>query len=58
MSPVPKITALRGEHVTLAAAADAFLATARTANPTPTAPTPRPSTASSPCSAATGRSPT
>ncbi|MEV3986862.1 hypothetical protein [Nonomuraea sp. NPDC049758] len=33
MSPVPKITALRGEHVTLAAAADAFLATARTANP-------------------------
>ncbi|MEU1728314.1 hypothetical protein [Nonomuraea sp. NPDC005692] len=33
MSPAPKITALRGEHVTLAAAADAFLATARTANP-------------------------
>ncbi|MFI7454404.1 tyrosine-type recombinase/integrase [Nonomuraea sp. NPDC049714] len=33
MSAAPKITALRGEHVTLAAAADAFLATARTANP-------------------------
>ncbi|MEV5561206.1 site-specific integrase, partial [Nonomuraea wenchangensis] len=33
MSAAPKIAALRGEHVTLAAAADAFLATARTANP-------------------------
>ncbi|MEV7803158.1 hypothetical protein AB0O28_09460 [Microbispora sp. NPDC088329] len=28
-----KVAALRGGHVTLAAAADAFLATARTANP-------------------------
>ncbi|WP_246063980.1 hypothetical protein [Nonomuraea longispora] len=33
MSAAPKITALRGGHVTLAAAADAFLATPRTANP-------------------------
>ncbi|GGL49968.1 tyrosine-type recombinase/integrase [Planomonospora parontospora] len=33
MSAAPKIAALRGGHVTLAAAADAFLATARTANP-------------------------
>ncbi|MEU7990633.1 hypothetical protein AB0B56_37835 [Streptosporangium canum] len=33
MSAAPKIAALRGGHVTLAAAADAFLATPRTANP-------------------------
>ncbi|GAA2702047.1 hypothetical protein GCM10010412_100050 [Nonomuraea recticatena] len=33
MSAAPKITALRSEHVTLAAAADAFLATPGTANP-------------------------
>ncbi|MEV0590407.1 tyrosine-type recombinase/integrase [Nonomuraea cavernae] len=33
MSTAPKIAALRGGHVTLAAAADAFLATPRTANP-------------------------
>ncbi|MBB5781944.1 tyrosine-type recombinase/integrase [Nonomuraea jabiensis] len=33
MSTAPKVSALRGGHVTLAAAADAFLATARTANP-------------------------
>ncbi|WP_406314658.1 tyrosine-type recombinase/integrase [Streptosporangium sp. NBC_01639] len=33
MSAAPKVAALRGGHVTLAAAADAFLATARTANP-------------------------
>ncbi|WP_431904514.1 tyrosine-type recombinase/integrase [Nonomuraea sp. bgisy101] len=33
MSAVPKITALRGGGVTLVAAADAFLATPRTANP-------------------------
>ncbi|MEV7010859.1 hypothetical protein [Streptosporangium sp. NPDC051022] len=33
MSAASKITVLRGEHVTLAAAADAFLATARTATP-------------------------
>ncbi|MFI6741641.1 hypothetical protein ACIBI9_52765 [Nonomuraea sp. NPDC050451] len=32
MSATPKITALRGGHVTLAAAADAFLATRRTSN--------------------------
>ncbi|MFI7047543.1 tyrosine-type recombinase/integrase [Streptosporangium sandarakinum] len=33
MSAAPKITALRGGDITLAEAADAFLATARTANP-------------------------
>ncbi|MGI5290595.1 tyrosine-type recombinase/integrase [Nonomuraea polychroma] len=33
MSAAPKISALRGGHITLAAAADAFLATPRTANP-------------------------
>ncbi|MFI7135195.1 tyrosine-type recombinase/integrase [Nonomuraea sp. NPDC050153] len=33
MSAVPKIAAIRGGDVSLAAAADAFLATARTANP-------------------------
>ncbi|GAA2324958.1 hypothetical protein GCM10010149_92970 [Nonomuraea roseoviolacea subsp. roseoviolacea] len=33
MSIAPKITALRGGNVTLAAAADAFLATPRTADP-------------------------
>ncbi|TYB47638.1 hypothetical protein FXF51_57505 [Nonomuraea sp. PA05] len=33
MGATPKITALRGGHVTLAAAADAFLATSRTTNP-------------------------
>jgi hypothetical protein len=33
MSAAPKITALRGGGVSLAAAADAFLATPRTANP-------------------------
>ncbi|MFD1932256.1 hypothetical protein ACFSKW_12300 [Nonomuraea mangrovi] len=33
MTATPKITALRGGHVTLAAAADAFLATPRAANP-------------------------
>lgn len=33
MSAVLKVTALRGEHVSLAAAADVFLATPRTANP-------------------------
>ncbi|MGI5490345.1 tyrosine-type recombinase/integrase [Microtetraspora malaysiensis] len=33
MSAAPKISALRGRHITLAAAADAFLATPRTANP-------------------------
>lgn len=33
MSTAPKIAALRGGHISLAAAADAFLATARTANP-------------------------
>ncbi|WP_189241072.1 tyrosine-type recombinase/integrase [Planomonospora parontospora] len=33
MSAAPKVAALRGGHVSLAAAADAFLATARTANP-------------------------
>ncbi|GAA1512917.1 site-specific integrase [Sphaerisporangium rubeum] len=33
MSAAPKVAALRGGGVTLAAAADAFLATARTANP-------------------------
>ncbi|MEV4292391.1 TFIIB-type zinc ribbon-containing protein [Nonomuraea bangladeshensis] len=33
MSAVPKVTALRGGGVSLAAAADAFLATPRTANP-------------------------
>ncbi|MEV6868193.1 hypothetical protein AB0M44_45330 [Streptosporangium subroseum] len=34
MSTVAKVAALRGGHVTLVAAADAFLATPRTANPT------------------------
>ncbi|WP_245899939.1 hypothetical protein [Nonomuraea indica] len=33
MSAAPKVTALRGGDVSLAAAADAFLATPRTANP-------------------------
>ncbi|MEV4018381.1 hypothetical protein AB0J35_48590 [Nonomuraea angiospora] len=33
MTATPKVAALRGGHVTLAAAADAFLATQRTANP-------------------------
>ncbi|MFG1616179.1 hypothetical protein ACGFI3_25745 [Nonomuraea wenchangensis] len=33
MSAAPKVSALRGGHVTLAAAANAFLATPRTANP-------------------------
>ncbi|MFI7640463.1 hypothetical protein [Nonomuraea sp. NPDC049400] len=33
MSAAPKVTALRGGGVSLAAAADAFLATPRTANP-------------------------
>ncbi|WP_436762314.1 hypothetical protein [Streptosporangium sp. V21-05] len=33
MSAAPKATALRGGGVSLAAAADAFLATPRTANP-------------------------
>ncbi|GAA3511725.1 integrase [Streptosporangium album] len=33
MSAAPKVAALRGGHVSLAAAADAFLATPRTANP-------------------------
>jgi integrase len=33
MSAAPKIAALRSGHISLAAAADAFLATARTANP-------------------------
>nr|SBO96688.1 Mobile element protein [Nonomuraea gerenzanensis] len=33
MSAAPKISALRGGHITLAAAADAFLATPPTANP-------------------------
>ena len=33
MSAAPKVAALRGGHISLAAAADAFLATARTANP-------------------------
>ncbi|WP_433234962.1 hypothetical protein ACQPYK_24425 [Streptosporangium sp. CA-135522] len=33
MSAAPKVAALRGGYVTLAAAADAFLATPRTANP-------------------------
>ncbi|MEU8398982.1 hypothetical protein AB0C28_27650 [Nonomuraea sp. NPDC048892] len=33
MSAAPEVAALRGGHVTLAAAADAFLATPRTANP-------------------------
>ncbi|MBT2235502.1 hypothetical protein [Nonomuraea sp. NEAU-A123] len=33
MSAAPKVSALRGGHVTLAAAADAFLAIPRTANP-------------------------
>ncbi|MEV4394814.1 hypothetical protein [Nonomuraea sp. NPDC049607] len=33
MSAAPKITALRGEGVSLAVAADAFLATPRTVNP-------------------------
>ncbi|MFF4621872.1 hypothetical protein [Nonomuraea jabiensis] len=33
MTTAPKITALRGEGVSLAAAADAFLATPRMANP-------------------------
>ncbi|MFI6180439.1 hypothetical protein ACIA8R_33195 [Nonomuraea sp. NPDC051191] len=35
MSAAPKITALRGEGVSLAVAADAFLATPRTVNPDP-----------------------
>ncbi|GAA1761772.1 hypothetical protein [Nonomuraea bangladeshensis] len=33
MSAAPKVAALCGGHVTLAAAADAYLATQRTANP-------------------------
>lgn len=33
MSAAPKVAALRGGDVTLAATADAFLATPRTANP-------------------------
>ncbi|MEU4325293.1 hypothetical protein [Nonomuraea dietziae] len=33
MSAASKVSALRGERVTLAAAADAFLATSRTATP-------------------------
>ena len=33
MSAAPKVAALRGGHVTLATAADAYLSTPRTANP-------------------------